>query len=286
VSAAVTRLFDFWVANSVFADQDDDVFYADQAAYVDRFFRSTSPMVVLCGPTHSNLARVVEEALALPWRRPTFPGAFYWEGDIFYLTHNPLEVYIPDLGKWQLFDVNYAFTVPGMSAQDLCSFVRANASPKDTGYADAIAFGTLNVHAPPRTYLANDPSTGSSQLISKVPVTYSWRDVFRFYYGGVAYWGGEAYFQMPHGTEFLPGTYVWASLQTNPALEQATKNWIQGGGVPVTIVPWGALDSMLADGFRLPIMGEAWKAKFPAAALSLPRTLTSVPQTVVPKPNP
>jgi hypothetical protein len=286
ISTAVTRLFDFWVANSVFAGQDDAVFYADQAAYVDHFFRSTAPMVVLCGPTHTNFARVIADALALPTRRPTFPGTFYWEGDILFLTHNPLEVYLPDLGKWQLFDVNYAFSVRGMSAQDLCSFIRAKSSPKDTGYADAVAFWALDVHEAPRAYLANDPSVGSPNLISKVPVTYSWRDIFRFYYGGVAYWGGEAYFQMPHGTEFLPGTYVWGLLHTNPELGAAARTWIESGGVPVMIVTPEMLEALLADGHRTAILQEAWKTKIPPAALSLPRAISFVPQPVVRRPGP
>ena len=286
VSAAVGRLFDFWVANSVFAEQDDAAYYADQTGYLDRFFRSTSPMVVLCGPTHANFARVIAEALALPTRRPTFPGTFYWEGEIYYLTHNPIEVYLPDLDRWQLFDVNYAFTVTGMSAQDLSSFVRAHASPKDTGYTDAAAFRTLDIHTAPRAYLANDPSVGSSRLISGAPVTYAWRDTFRFYYGGVAYWGGDAYFQMPHGTEFLPGTYVWALLQTDPNLGSAARTWIESGGVPVTAVTPEMLAALLADGHRASILQEAWKTKIPPAALSLPRAVQSVPQTVMRRPTP
>ena len=170
-----------------------------------------------------------------------------------------------------------------MSAQDLCSFVRASASPKETAYPDGYLFRNLDVHEAPRAHLANDPSQHVSTLLSRVPVSYAWRDTFRFYYGGVAYWGAEAFFAMPHGTEFLPGTYVWASLQTDPELEAAARNWIESGQVPVTIVSPSTLAALLADGHRDAILQEAWRLKIPPAALSLPRTLTSVPQTVVPK---
>lgn len=285
VSAAVTRLFDFWVANCVFAPDGDDEFYADQAGYLDRFFRSAGPMVNLCGPTHQTLARVISEIFALPWRRPTFPGTFRWEGDIYYLSHNPIEVYLPDLAQWQLFDVNYAFTVRSMSAEDLCAFIKANASPKDTGFPDANAFQTLPVHEAPRTYLANDPSWGSPQRISRIPVQYVWRDIFRFYYGGVAYWGGEAYFQMPHGTEFLPGMYVWASLQTDRELEAAARTWVESFGIPVTVVSPGTLDALLADGHRSEIFRGAWRAKIPAGVLSAVPYLTAEPQVVSRRPR-
>src|SRR5512135_535415 len=38
ISAAVTRLFDFWVANCVFASNDEDSYYTDQMGYLDAFF--------------------------------------------------------------------------------------------------------------------------------------------------------------------------------------------------------------------------------------------------------
>src|SRR5262249_8838698 len=155
-------------------------------------------------PTHSIFGRVVQDALSLPTRRPTFPGSFRWEGSISFDTHNPLEIYLPDKSKWVLFDVDYAFVARWLGAQELCSFVRAHASPYDTGYPDAYVFRALDIHEAPRAFLAiPDPSSGGGKLISSTPVAYAWRDQFRYFYSGVAYWGDTAGFQMPTGTEFL-----------------------------------------------------------------------------------
>ena len=76
VSSAVNRIFDFWVANCVFSTNDEDAYYADRAGYLDGFFRRTGHMILLSGPTHWPMARLVGDEHALLTRRGTLSGTF------------------------------------------------------------------------------------------------------------------------------------------------------------------------------------------------------------------
>lgn len=287
ISSAVVRVFDFCRANILFDtchDDTDALFYADQEGFAHRFFESAEPVALLCGPAHSLFQRLVQEGLGLPTRKPTFPGTVRWSDEkcnvsLFQITHNPLEVYLPDQGKWALFDVNFGFLAEWLDASELSEFTTLMGGPGTMGYMNLTALKRLNVYTGgPTTRLCREAGAGEDPYppirlrVSGVPAAYNWKDDFRFYYGGVAYWGGEAFFQMPHGTEFLAGTYVWASRHWDRDLELAARTWWeslwQGVALKVTIVTPETLRLLLEAGHRSEILQEAWKNKIPASVLS------------------
>lgn len=305
ISSAVVRIFDFCRANLLFDTCHDDTdapYYADQEAFTHRFFESAEPAALLCGPTHSLFQRLVTSALALPTRKPAFAGSFRWADEhcnvtVYEFTHNPLEVYLPDQGKWALFDLNFGFLVKWLDASELAEFTMAYPGPGTMGYMDFETFKTLKVYSGgPTTRLCKaagpgeDPYPPVRQRVSSVPSAYAWRDAFRFYYGGVAYWGDTALFQMPHGTEFLHGDYIWASLQNDPELKLATQNWIESFGLSVAIVNPDTLRQLLEAGHRSEILQEAWRAKVPATVLSASSQVSSqvqqLPRPVTPRRRP
>ena len=100
------RIFDFCRANVLFDTCHDDTeapFYLDQEGFARRFFETSEPVALLCGPAHSLFQRLVQEGLGLPTRKPSFPGTVRWSDDncnviVFQITHNPLEVYLSGSG--------------------------------------------------------------------------------------------------------------------------------------------------------------------------------------------
>jgi hypothetical protein len=126
-----------------------------------------------------------------------------------------------------------------------------------------------------------DPSSAGGKLISSIPVEYAWRDEFRYFYSGVAYWGELATSQMPTGTEFLKGEYVWASLHTDKELESAACAWIESFGVHATIVSPTTLDQLLRAGHERLIVSAPWRKKL--KPLVGPPTLGDDRQTGTPR---
>ena len=302
ISSAVVRLFDFCRANLLFDTCHDDTdapFYADQEAFAHRFFESAEPAALLCGPTHSLFQRLITQSLALPTRKPALIGTFRWSDEncnvtVYEISHNPLEVYLPDQGKWALFDLNFGFLVKWLDASELTAFTMAYPGPGTMGLTDLESFKMLPIYTGgPTTRLCKstkpgeDPYPPLRQRVSNAPSAYLWRDSFKIYYGGVAYWGDAAYFQMPHGTEFLHGDILWAALQTDPALKESAIRYMESFGLRVAVISPESMRQLLEAGHRAEILQEAWRSKIPTAVLSVPsgvsRQVQQVPRPVVPR---
>ncbi len=263
------------VANLLFSASDDSRYYANKSTFIYNWMTGELPGRLTCGPTHDILMYLIKDRFWLPTRKVTFPGTFYWEGGVYKVTHNPLEVYLPDLEKWVLFDVNYAFFIKWKNAFEVVRLIRENSSPYDTGYfGNSIFLADIYADAP-RSYLAKAFFDGnwasvdapfSMAEVTVYPVSGLWRDEFRFYYSGAAYWGGNVGWQMPHGTEFLQGDYFLASKHTDKGLEEEAVSWIQRFGLTVTSLNEDVLAGMLEEGFRREIGEQKWLARLPQAA--------------------
>lgn len=268
ISAGVIRIFDFCVANMLFAQQDDARFYAGNVEFVNNWFESEAPARLLCGTTQVVFSLLLKDRFSLPIRKVTFPGAFKWEGTTYFSSHNLTEVYLPDKVKWVLFDINYAFFVRWMSALELVRYLREHSSSFETGYFDYVPFSQLDIyHDAPRSFLARDQTDMtlkffSSDQVSKIPVSYLWKETFRFFYSGVAYWGNN----MPvgvSGTEFFSGDYVFANMHTDAGLAKAAVDWVKSYGLQVTEVSPDELSQALANGAQAEIDTKAWKNRIP-----------------------
>jgi len=269
ISAGVVRIFDFCVANMLYAEQDQALFYGfDRNVFVKNWFESENPARLDCGPTQVVFTILLKDRFSLPLRKVTFPGVFKWEGNRYYATHNLTEVYLPDKAKWVLFDINYAFFVRWMSALELVQYLRDNCSSYDTGYFSYVPFSQLDVYPDaPRSFMARNQTdmtlkTFSPDQVSTIPTVYLWKEAFRFYYSGVAYWGNNVPW-LPTGTEFLSGDVVFAQMHTNPELAQAAVDYERSYGLQVTVVTPSELSQALAIGAQAEIDLKAWEQRIP-----------------------
>jgi len=269
ISAGVVRIFDFCVANMLYALQDEALFYGvDRNVFVKNWFESENPARLDCGPTQVVFTMLIKDRFSLPIRKVTFPGVFKWEGNRYYATHNLTEVYLPDKAKWVLFDVNYAFFVRWMNALELVQYLRDHSSSYDTGYFNYVPFSQLDVYPDvPRSFMARNQTdmtlkTFSPEQVSTIPTVYLWKEAFRFYYSGVAYWGNNVPW-LPTGTEFLSGDVVFAQMHTNPELAQAAIDYEKSYGLQVTVVTPAELAQALANGAQAEINLKAWERRLP-----------------------
>lgn len=269
-SSSVTRLFDFVSANMFFSNvpRESKSCAINKEKYVADWFRSEEPARLLCGPTHGFFRTIIRDRLKLPTRIVTFPGAYRWNGRIYKSSHNITEVYIPDLNKWVLFDINYGFFVKWMDALELAEFFHRNSSG-DSGLTIVEKMAKLDVHSEgPMLYwtsnnLAPVNKEFSKKDVSKIPTIYLWRDAFRFYFSGAAYWGGELDWVKPTGTEFLPGEYLLANLHEDIELKEAAVTWIKSFSIDPTIVTPASLNKMLNEGHAREIALEEWNKGLP-----------------------
>lgn len=85
--------------------------------FVWNWFTSSDPAMLSCGPTHAIFRWLVEDRLGLPTRIVTLPASYIKYGVVVNDGHNVAEVYVPELKRFVLFDVNNAF-VPKMDRRD------------------------------------------------------------------------------------------------------------------------------------------------------------------------
>jgi len=269
-SSAVTRLFDFVSANLLFANVPEESKACDinKDLYIKTWFNSDRPGRLLCGPTHGFFRTIISDRLQLPTRIVTFPGVYRWGGRIYRSSHNITEVYLPDKKKWVLLDINYGFFVKWMDALELAQFFHRNSSG-DSGMTVVEKMLALKVHTGgPTLYwssnnLAETDGDYSETEVSAIPTSYLWRDAFRFYFSGAAYWGGELQWVKPTGTEFLPGQYLFANLHSDPELKKAAVDWIESFGIKPTVVSPEALREMLDSGHADLIASKPWESGRP-----------------------
>jgi hypothetical protein len=283
ISAGVVRIFDFSVANIVFCDGDDPDWALDQTRFVSEWFRQEAPAALLCGPTADVFQKLVYDRFRLPSRVASFPGFYRRDGTIYRSSHNVPEVYLPDIGRFVMFDVNNALLVRWLGAMDIAE--RINASLDERAILSSAALRRLHLdiypHAPsvykPVTFYCNpDKKPGfvaNARLVTRVPVNRHWTEdeqgfcpggpcfIATWFYGGVAYFNAQW-----SGTAFLPG-YTYASLHRDPALTRAAVSATEQFGVkPVLVVSQAELRRELDRGFAAQIEARPWLARLPADA--------------------
>lgn len=277
---ALLRMFDFFVANNLYLGADDNAWYADRRSYLRSFFRSCEPMMLSCGPSHSVWREWVSDRLALPTRITTFSSTRLTNGMVTYAAHNLPEVYVPELGKWVMFDLNSNFVPRWLDAMEVCAVVHAKGKDEDDYTQSWQSYGldlyagvvARNANSAYLDDLRRQAAWGNAMpfepaLVTNDVIRDSLMIALRCYYGGAAYWGGDIPSVQPTGTEFLPGSVLyWASLHESQLLELAALEYARYSyRLETKIVKPTQLRSMLDDGHRRVIEAGLWKSRFPVA---------------------
>lgn len=275
---ALLRMFDFFVANNLYLGADDNAWYQERNTYLRSFFRSCEPMMLSCGPSHCVWREWVRDRLALPTRITTFTSTRLANGMVTYAAHNLPEVYVPELGKWVMFDLNSNFVPRWLDAMEVCEVVHANGKDEDDVTQDWHSYG-LDLYAGVVARNANPAYLDDLRrqaglvnvpfepaLVTNDVVRDSLLAALRCYYGGAAYWGGDIFSVQPSGTEFLAGNILyWASLHENQLLKLAAIEYAKYSyRLEIKIVEPSQLRAMLDEGHRRQIEAASWKPRFPA----------------------
>jgi hypothetical protein len=168
-------------------------------------------------------------------------------------------VYLPDVGKWVVFDVNNAFVVRWKSALELSALVKAASRDSELLTDDQWQALRLPIHlGAPVTYRpvgsVTDSKRFDDEFLTDTRGRELWHRLSCLYVGGPAYWGGAGY-----GTGFLPAQYNFASFHDDPELEQAAVEWIRGYDMEVGVFTADEMAHLLAEGHREAIEAEAWR---------------------------
>ncbi|MFO7558532.1 MAG: hypothetical protein R6X10_06845 [Desulfobacterales bacterium] len=277
---SVLRLFDFCVANMLVCTGHEGLFAKDRQSLIDQWFRSDWPLMLICGPTQDLFGELVEERFGLPWRAVTFPGTFMQNGKVGYVTHNVPEVYLPDLDKWVLFDLNHGFMVKWLGAFEVCDKVREAVDNKKAREEDNLSrmatWGDLtkneweatnwDMHNDvPESYRSTnvgitDPNFHKS-FISEGKMKDSHHELARLFVGGAAYWGGLK----AGDSVVLPNEeyqVYYASLH-DPFLAEAAARWDWNWNLNVKICKVEELKGILEKGYQNFLNSKPWMEHLP-----------------------
>lgn len=279
ITKSVLRLFDFMVANQLYARAQDRSWYAHRQRFLQRFFVDERPLILSCGPTHQVFRSLIEERFCLPTRIASSATTFYLADGMARLAHNVPEVYLPEFGKFVMFDLNSGYVAKWMDSIDVAEATRVWG---DVASDLERASDLVDVHAEVDTC----PST--PQIEAAVVQTDDWGTIefsgnyvannpmddfsraraLRTWYSGPIYYGSRAHNVRPTGTEFLEkGILLFANLHTDPILFEESCDWlVREGGTPreeIEIVRPNDLRARLAVGHRKQIDANEWRGRFP-----------------------
>jgi len=279
MTGGLLRLFDFFVANNLYLGASDNSWYTKRYRFLRRFFRSCDPMMLSCGPSHSVFREWVVDRFAVPTRIVTFTSTRLSSGMVVYATHNLPEVYVPELGKFVMLDVNSNFVPKWLDAMETAAIVHSSGTDDDdftqdwrdygldlySGVED-VRYANADFLTGLRQELGSPDVSFEPQLVSKAPIITDRVPALRCFYGGAGYWGGGLSYVQPTGTEFLPGNSVhWASIQTNPLLVEAALTYQRFNKPEFEIVDPDKLRAQLEAGHRSSIAAAGWTSRFPLA---------------------
>ena len=269
LSASVLRLFDFCVANFARSPAHQPAWAGRGTEYVADWLASQQPALLTSSEAIDLFAALVRDRFALPVRLVTLPGVRR-DGDAIRRSNdNFVEVYLPDRGRFVLFDVPRGFCARWLGAADLARAIRS--ATDGSGELTPSAWDALALDLPPSTPepLRVDPAAGAhgAPFDRAAISSASARDVLDYgplFSGGVAYFGAER--GAACGTGFLLPQYVFGSLHEDAALDHAVVEWVGAWYQDIAVVRLPELEALLAEGSRQQIAAQAWLARLPGGA--------------------
>jgi hypothetical protein len=181
-------------------------------------------------------------------------------GQLKYVTHNALEIYLPDLKKWCLFDINNGFIVKWMDSFELTNAIRSVSNSKLTISNDEFYSLTLDYHFSVYRYRSNNAADSRSlfsrDLISNSCVKEGWTMLAKMFLGGPGYWSGSRFKQISG----LPSDYYLylSKYHNDPFLLEAQKKWISNWNLSSTHIPPDELNNMLDSAYSKQINNAEW----------------------------
>lgn len=275
VSSAVLQLFHFCVANNLYVGIEDNAWYKYRERFLDGFFTSANPMMLSCGPTHSMFRVLVADRLGLPTRIVNLSSVFYAGDTLGKATHNVPEVYLPDIGKFVLLDLNTGYVARWLDAFGLTEAIRAKWSSTVRATDDWTSVGldlvrdvhplspTASVEALVATQTADVHEPFSASMVSADPIDVT--AMLRIFLSGPMYWGNNLGYFQPTGTEFLTGDAQLALYETDEVLRKALLDWQQSFKITVEVIDPEVMRRRLAAGAETVIKESEWAQRFPPA---------------------
>jgi hypothetical protein len=265
ISENVLRLFDFLVANLVVTQGNDKEFYENSGNFTIDFFMSKDPKMLLCGPTLSFFEILLRDRFNLPVRDVTFTGVFMEGGQLKYSTHNVIEVFLPDLNKWVMFDVNNGFVAKWLDSFEITEKIRS-ASATKTNISklefDSIVFDAHYLVDAKRSLNAADlRGVFSPDIISRESVRDRWYDLAKIFLGGPGYWGGRRFNQNGLSSDFQ---LYESQYHQDPFLLDAQLRWVGNWDLKVRHVPPEELKTMLNKAYSDQIAAKKWASYLPS----------------------
>jgi hypothetical protein len=264
LSENIVSLFDFITANFLPMRGQGESFYQNRNNYIDSFFQDGDPGLLLCGPTHSLLERLLADRFNIPVRNVTFTGTFLQSGKVQYTTHNMLEVYLPDIEQWILFDVNNGFYVEWKSAVEISQIVRDTAgsgrklSSEEWGAIDWAAYDAkvANSVLPYRAADANNADAEyKPEHVSDIRADSVWHTTSQYFVGGPSYWNIKR-----HGAPGLPEDFdlYYVTMHDDELLIEASKRWQTNWNLTVKVVTKGEIKEMHSNVYSELIAEKGW----------------------------
>lgn len=260
-SLRVLQLFNFLTANLISHSRDDDQWVKDPEGFARDFFSSTSPKLLLCGPSLGFFQSVVSKVFKLPTRDVTFTGVSLKEGQVQYGTHNVLEVYLPDLKRWVLFDINNGFVARGMSAFDLTDHIYSMTAGGNQPLAQGAWFRSLDI--PLEVQVRKPNSTTEPISVNRGDVgswheaIEDWDELGKVISVGPGYWGGARFQQrrgLPDEFELYSSKYL-----SDPFLLEAQKRWVSNWSLKMRHIDPRELENLLDVAYANQIAAQEWK---------------------------
>ncbi|WP_295392836.1 hypothetical protein [uncultured Thiodictyon sp.] len=264
ISANVLRLFDFLTANLVVTNGNDRDFYENREQFTVDFFKSSGPKLLFCGPTLLLFEALIRDRFNLPARDVSLTGVFLEEGQLRYSTHNVLEIFLPDKGRWVLFDVNNGLVIKWLDSFEITEKIRRASKTKQTIAKDEFESIDFDFHyvvdAKHSVNFFDPRSAFAPDMISQESVRAGWPGVAKMFLGGPGYWGGPRF-----GHRGLPPDYeLYLSwYHEDPFLLTAQLKWQESWGVRVRHVPRLELKRMLNQAYAKQIAEKAWLPYLP-----------------------
>ena len=218
--------------------------------------------MLLCGPTKGFFNTLVRQRFGLPTRSVTFTGVYFTDGRIQYMTHNVLEIYLPERKKWVLFDPNNGIIAKWKDAFEISEAVREASATKTSFTKDDFSRLKLDFHTnvdvkKPFGNFSNQ-NLFFSGMLSSESVREQWPMLFQLFLGGPGYWGGIT---GPGQDAALPATYdVYSSVyHKDRFLVEAQNRWIANWKLKVLRLSPDDLKRRLSKSYAAEIAARKWE---------------------------